>query len=133
MRLADSAWPAIDRARAGIEAALASGRPIYGVNTGFGKLAQTRIAPGDLKTLQRNLVLSPCRPAWARRLADDVVRLVMALKIASLARGYSGVRPVVVERLLGTAATRTCCRRFPNRDRWAHRAIWRRWRICRRC
>lgn len=97
--LAGDAWPAIDRARAGIEGALASGKPLYGVNTGFGKLAQTRIAPEDLKTLQRNLVLSHATGVGTP-LCDDVVRLVMALKISSLARGYSGVRRVVVERLL---------------------------------
>jgi len=99
VRLADSAWPAIDRARAGIETALTSGRPLYGINTGFGKLAQTRIAPADLKTLQRNLVLSHATGVGAP-LKDDVVRLVLALKVASLARGYSGVRRIVVERLL---------------------------------
>lgn len=99
VRLADAAWPAIDRARAGIEAALTSGQPLYGINTGFGKLAQTRIAPADLKTLQRNLVLSHATGVGAP-LSDEVVRLVLALKIASLARGYSGVRRMVVERLL---------------------------------
>ena len=99
LRLSGEAWPAIERARAGIEAALASGRPLYGVNTGFGKLAQTRIAPEDLKTLQRNLVLSHATGV-GKPLTDDVVRLVLALKIVSLARGYSGVRRVVVERLL---------------------------------
>jgi histidine ammonia-lyase len=99
VRLADSAWAAIDRARGGIEAALQSGRPLYGVNTGFGKLAQTRIAPDDLKTLQRNLVLSHAAGVGTP-LSDDVVRLAMALKVASLARGYSGVRRVVIERLL---------------------------------
>ena len=97
--LGEDAWPAIARARQGIEAALASGEAIYGVNTGFGKLAQTRIPPEDLKTLQRNLVLSHSTGV-GKPLADDVVRLVLALKIASLARGFSGVRPVVVERLL---------------------------------
>ncbi|MDE3117148.1 MAG: histidine ammonia-lyase [Pseudomonadota bacterium] len=97
--LCEDAWPAIARARLGIEAALASGEAIYGVNTGFGKLAQTRIPPADLKTLQRNLVLSHATGVGAP-LADEVVRLVLALKIASLSRGYSGVRPVVVERLI---------------------------------
>ena len=97
--LAEAAWPGIVRSRDGIEAALASGEAIYGVNTGFGKLAQTRIPPEDLKTLQRNLVLSHSTGVGAP-LADDVVRLVLALKIASLARGFSGVRPVVVERLI---------------------------------
>jgi len=97
--LAEDAWPGIARSRDGIEAALASGEAIYGVNTGFGKLAQTRIPPEDLKTLQRNLVLSHAAGV-GEPLADAVVRLVLALKIASLARGFSGVRPVVVERLI---------------------------------
>jgi histidine ammonia-lyase len=97
--LADGAWPGIERSRALIEDALASGRAIYGVNTGFGKLAQTRIAPGDLKALQRNLVLSHAAGVGAA-LPDAVVRLVLALKVSSLARGYSGVRRVVVQRLL---------------------------------
>jgi histidine ammonia-lyase len=97
--LSGDAWPAIERSRAIIERALSSGQPVYGVNTGFGKLAQTRIADSDLKTLQRNLVLSHAAGVGAP-LADDVVRLVMALKVASLSRGHSGVRRVVVERLL---------------------------------
>jgi histidine ammonia-lyase len=57
-RLAEKAWAEIARARGLIEQALASGRAIYGVNTGFGKLTQTRISDADLKLLQRNLVLS---------------------------------------------------------------------------
>jgi histidine ammonia-lyase len=97
--LAKPAWGDIARSRNLIEAALASGRAIYGVNTGFGKLAQTRIADDELKLLQRNLVLSHAAGVGAP-LGDDVVRLVIALKAASLARGYSGVRPVVVEALL---------------------------------
>jgi histidine ammonia-lyase len=97
--LAQSAWPAIARSRAIIEETLASGQAVYGVNTGFGKLAQTRIADADLKTLQRNLVLSHAAGVGAA-LPDPVVRLVIALKIASLSRGHSGVRKVVVERLL---------------------------------
>jgi len=99
VRLADAAWSDIARSRGLIEAALASGRPIYGVNTGFGKLAQTRIAPDELKLLQRNLVLSHAAGV-GRPLGDDIVRLVIALKVASLARGFSGVRPIVVETLL---------------------------------
>ena len=97
--LAEEAWPAIDRSRHHIEEALASGQTIYGVNTGFGKLAQTRIAEGDLKTLQRNLVLSHAAGV-GDLLPDAVVRLILALKIANLARGYSGVRRIVVERLI---------------------------------
>jgi histidine ammonia-lyase len=99
IRLSENAWPAVDRARGHIEAALASGQAIYGVNTGFGRLAQTRIPHGELKHLQRNLVLSHAAGV-GDLLPHPVVRLTLALKIAGLARGYSGVRRIVIERLL---------------------------------
>ena len=93
------AWSAIERSRPTVETALASGEAIYGVNTGFGKLAQKRIPDNELKLLQRNLVLSHA-VGVGEPLSDSVTRLVMALKVSSLARGHSGVRRVVVERLL---------------------------------
>lgn len=97
--LAEQAWAGIERACQTVERALAGGRVLYGVNTGFGKLAQTRIAADELKALQRNLVLSHAAGV-GDLLPDGIVRLVLALKVASLARGFSGVRRVVVERLL---------------------------------
>ncbi len=97
--LTPDAWPHIERSRTVVEQALSSGRAIYGVNTGFGRLAQTRIPPDQLKLLQRNLVLSHAAGVGPL-LPDCTVRLIIALKIAGLARGYSGVRPIVVERLL---------------------------------
>ena len=72
---------------------------VYGVNTGFGKLANQRIAPGDLATLQLNLLRSHA-VGVGEPLAERVVRLVLLLKTASLARGYSGVRQEVVDALL---------------------------------
>jgi histidine ammonia-lyase len=99
LALVQDAWPVVERSRALIEAALASDVAIYGVNTGFGKLAQQRIAADDLATLQRNLVLSHSAGV-GEPLARPIVRLVLALKIAGLARGFSGVRRIVVERLL---------------------------------
>lgn len=94
-----SAWPAVDASRAAIERALKTDRAVYGVNTGFGKLANTRIADDKLRLLQRNLVLSHASGV-GEPLPDAIVRLVFALKIASLARGRSGVRRVLIERLL---------------------------------
>jgi histidine ammonia-lyase len=99
LSLAEHAWERIEQARATLETALAQGRAMYGVNTGFGKLAQTRIPPDELKTLQRNLVLSHAAGV-GELLPDSVVRLVIALKVASLARGFSGVRRVLVEQLI---------------------------------
>jgi histidine ammonia-lyase len=82
-----------------VEKVLASGEAVYGVNTGFGKLSQTRIAREELAELQKNLVLSHAA-GTGPALADDAVRLVIALKVASLARGNSGVRPELVEALV---------------------------------
>jgi histidine ammonia-lyase len=82
------------RVEAGAEAVvriLAKGEPVYGINTGFGKLASARIEVGDLVTLQRNLVLSHCAGV-GEPLPISIVRLMMALKIASLAQGASGIR-----------------------------------------
>ena len=72
---------------------------VYGVNTGFGKLASTRISRADLATLQLNLIRSHS-VGVGEPLAPPVVRLMLALKAASLARGYSGVRPVVIDTLV---------------------------------
>ncbi|HKU97002.1 MAG TPA: aromatic amino acid lyase, partial [Vineibacter sp.] len=76
-----------------------SGRVAYGINTGFGKLAQTTIPAGSLAELQRNLVLSHSVGTGAP-LPAAVVRLVLATKAVSLARGHSGVRPALVDALL---------------------------------
>jgi histidine ammonia-lyase len=78
---------------------LAGGEALYGVNTGFGKLASTRIAPEQLAQLQLNLIRSHAAGTGAY-LPAPVVRLVLALKAMSLARGASAVRPEVVDALL---------------------------------
>jgi histidine ammonia-lyase len=75
---------------------------VYGINTGFGKLAQTRIPHDRLAELQRNLVLSHSA-GIGRPLAPGVVRLVLVTKAVSLARGCSGVRPDVVRALVALA------------------------------
>ena len=72
---------------------------VYGVNTGFGKLASTRIGTADLARLQLNLIRSHS-VGVGEPLDAPVLRLMLALKAASLARGYSGVRPVVIDTLL---------------------------------
>jgi histidine ammonia-lyase len=82
-----------------VEAIAGGDIPVYGINTGFGKLAQTKIAAADLGTLQRNLILSHAAGVGAA-LDDGVVRLLLVLKAASLAAGASGVRRELVEALL---------------------------------
>ncbi len=82
-----------------VERIVAEGKPAYGINTGFGKLARTHIADDQLELLQKNLVLSHS-VGVGPLLCDEVVRLTLLLKVASLARGFSGVRPVVVDALV---------------------------------
>jgi histidine ammonia-lyase len=94
-----SAHAAIAASAAVVHRAAAGDAPVYGVNTGFGKLASTRIGQADLAQLQLNLIRSHC-VGVGEPLAPPVVRLMLALKAASLARGHSGVRPVVIDTLL---------------------------------
>ncbi len=97
--LAPEAYGKIDAAAASIARIVASGKTVYGVNTGFGLLASTRIEKDRLAELQRNLVLShSC--GLGPDLSREVVRLTLALKVIGLARGHSGVRREVVDRLL---------------------------------
>jgi len=82
---------AVGRAAARIAQIAAGNAPVYGVNTGFGKLASIKIEAADLATLQRNLILSHCCGVGAP-LPETIVRLIMSLKLVSLGRGASGVR-----------------------------------------
>src|SRR5690349_13612993 len=82
-----------------VQRAAAGEAPVYGVNTGFGKLAGTRIDAADLALLQLNLIRSHSVGVGAP-LAPAIVRLVLALKAASLARGHSGVREDVVDAIV---------------------------------
>lgn len=82
-----------------IDSLLAKGNTIYGINTGFGILANTRISEDKLQQLQRSLVLSHATGV-GELLSDNIVRLMMVLKINSLAQGYSGVRPEIIDALI---------------------------------
>lgn len=97
--LTDAAWAAVDKGAATVAAILAEGRTVYGINTGFGLLANTSIAPEDLETLQKNLVLSHACGVGAL-LDEGVTRLLLVLKIASLSKGASGIRRKTLEALI---------------------------------
>ena len=103
LTLPDAVWPAVQRAADAVGDIRASGRSVYGVNTGFGKLATTRIDDTDLADLQRRIVLSHCA-GTGPALGENVTRLVLAMKAASLARGYSGVQPATIRLLLDMLA-----------------------------
>ena len=94
-----AAMPAVAAGAAAVSRILAKGEPVYGINTGFGKLASVRIDDADLARLQRNIVLSHAA-GTGEASPRAVVRLMMALKLASLAQGASGIRPETVT-LLG--------------------------------
>ncbi|MGE8499071.1 MAG: histidine ammonia-lyase [Pseudomonas sp.] len=93
------AGAAIERSVACVQRILDEDRTAYGINTGFGLLASTRIASHDLEKLQRSLVLSHAA-GFGEPLDDAMVRLIMLLKVNSLARGFSGIRRVVIDALL---------------------------------
>lgn len=99
-RLDPACDAAIERGAARIAEIAGGGEPVYGINTGFGKLASVRIQPADVETLQRNLILSHCCGVGAP-LDRRVARLVMALKLVSLGRGASGVRLSIVRLIEG--------------------------------
>ena len=98
VRLDDTARNAIKASAAQVKAAAEGSEAVYGVNTGFGKLASIRIAPEDTATLQRNLILSHCCGV-GEATPGAIVRLMMTLKLISLGRGASGVREVIVDLL----------------------------------
>jgi histidine ammonia-lyase len=100
VRLHPSAHVGIMASAAMIARAAAGNAAIYGVNTGFGKLASIAIAPGDTATLQRNLILSHCAGV-GEPMPRALVRLMMALKLLSLGRGASGVRMEIIALIEG--------------------------------
>lgn len=99
LKLAESAYAAINAASATIDKIVAKGDAAYGINTGFGKLAKTRIPDDQLELLQRNLILSHSVGS-GELISDEVVRLILAMKIASLARGFSGIRASVIDSMI---------------------------------
>jgi histidine ammonia-lyase len=96
--LDNSAIPGIERAAETVARIVAAGEPVYGINTGFGKLATVRIDAADLQTLQRNIVLSHAAGV-GEPLPAPITRLLMALKVGSLAQGASGVQLATIRLL----------------------------------
>lgn len=99
VRLAAGAREAVVACHDAVKQLIGTGRPIYAVNTGFGKLASVRIEDADLTQLQRNLILSHAA-GTGELLSDDLVRLIMIMKANALAQGHSGVSWALVETLL---------------------------------
>ncbi|KQV44164.1 MULTISPECIES: histidine ammonia-lyase [unclassified Rhizobium] len=100
VRLDPSFDAGINKAAARIAEIAAGNAPVYGINTGFGKLASIKIDAADVATLQRNLILSHCCGV-GNPLPENVVRLILSLKLISLGRGASGVRLELVRLIEG--------------------------------
>ena len=98
LTLDPAARPGIRASADLVHKAAQGGDAVYGVNTGFGKLANQRIAQADLETLQLNLLRSHA-VGVGEPMSEPVVRLILLMKAASLARGYSGIRELVIDRL----------------------------------
>ena len=97
--LAEAARARVADSRRVVEKIIAEGRVVYGVNTGFGKLSDVRIAPDDLRQLQLNLVRSHACGV-GKALSEAETRALILLRANVLALGYSGARPVVIDALL---------------------------------
>lgn len=95
LKLDPACAPKVEAAAAAVARILAKGLPVYGINTGFGKLATVKIEAADLATLQRNIVLSHAAGV-GEPVAPAIARLMMALKLASLAQGASGIQPATL-------------------------------------
>lgn len=98
--LNDHALRRLAEGRKALEATLNDGQAHYGINTGFGSFSRQRIAKNELRDLQRNLIRSHAAGV-GEPLPTEIVRGMMLLLAASLARGHSGVRPVVVQTVVG--------------------------------
>lgn len=95
----DRFWRCVERSSAFVDDIVSAGRPVYGVNTGFGNLAQERISNDRLSELQHNLILSHCA-GLGECLDENATRLVVFLKALSLLQGHSGVQSEVIQTLL---------------------------------
>lgn len=97
--VAPEAFQKVTDNRAFLEDLLKSGNTYYGINTGFGSLCNVRVAPDELSQLQENLVMSHACGMGAE-VPQEIVRLMLLLKVHGLSQGYSGIRPELLQRLI---------------------------------
>ena len=100
--LDETARPAVEQSAQTVADIISAGKTVYGINTGFGRLAKTTIPNDKLVDLQKNLVMSHAT-GTGMLLDDDIVRVIMALKVNALARGHSGIRWMVLENIVKLA------------------------------
>lgn len=110
VELAPEAKVAINQSRSWVEEIIQSGKPVYGINTGFGVFSDIQISAEDSAQLSRNLILSHT-VGTGDRLPDEIVRAAILVRANTLAKGHSGVRLELVETLLALLNERfnPCC------------------------
>ena len=125
--LAADARERVDRARTAVEEIVKGNQVSYAITTGVGKLSDVRIAGDQIRELQLNLLRSHS-VGVGDPLPETETRAMMLLRANSLAKGHSGVRPIVIDTLC-EMLNRRVIRWFRRRAAWAPAAIWRHWRI----
>ena len=125
VELSSEARRRVERARALVDRLAEGDAPVYGINTGFGTLAEVRIDRKDLRTLQRNLLLSHAAGV-GEPLSLPQSRALLLLRCNVSAKGYSGIRPRTLDLALGMLA-RDVVPLVPARGSVGASGIWRRW------
>ncbi|MBC6993984.1 histidine ammonia-lyase [Neolewinella lacunae] len=97
--LSPEAWERVRASRSSVERMAAGDKAVYGINTGFGPLCDTQITPEQTSKLQENLLLSHA-VGVGEPIAPLLSKVMLICKVQALAQGYSGVRPIIIERLL---------------------------------
>ena len=99
VEVASDSWISINNSRAVVEGIIQRGETVYGINTGFGALVNTRISPEDLADLQVNLIRSHAC-AIGEAMSKQDTRAMMCIRVNSLIKGFSGIQPVVIEQII---------------------------------
>ena len=99
VEVASDSWISIKNSRAVVEGIIERGETVYGINTGFGALVNTRISPEDLESLQVNLIRSHAC-AIGEKMSKKDTRAMMCIRVNSLIKGCSGIQPVVIEQII---------------------------------
>ena len=111
-----------------VQAIVAQHTTVYGINTGFGPLCDTKISEEDTRALQYNILQSHS-VGVGENVPEEIARLMLITKVHALAQGYSGVTLATLERIIWHIENRVTPL-VPEKAPWARPATWRRWRTC---
>ena len=126
--LNDSAIKKINNSQQYVQDIVENNKTVYGINTGFGILATTKISEADTATLQHKILQSHS-VGVGEAIPAELSKLMLITKVHALAQGYSGVRLETIERICWHIE-KEVMPVVPEKEAWAHRVIWLRWRTC---